>query len=380
MRVRMKTLQREADIANINADKLICHLMSGAWTDPYLSHEMMKIKNMIEIKLNEAVDKYETLLSATKGLNKNPKEEVKRVKDDNGRKVICFRCQEANHMADACSVPASALKCTKCNMVEWGNTHKFVEDKGRTHYDDSKRVEVKDATKKEEVQSKRVVAQDESPAGCANESSYEEFGFGKQVKVEQTLIKSRKKKGNNGFKQNIKIEIKKESKDEPKDESIDNYKENIDEEMVDINDGEDGENEEETASPLPYIVCAFNCRHTDCWLDGEERERQGQKDAFARLGKHKWCTLAPGKKKCSPTPPMPVRLSIKAGSMIKEGKEIVSCPDTGATVTIVNEDVARENKLKWKTSATGAPMRVCVETTLFAKVRNDTFLSNKAGK
>ena len=72
---------------------------------------------------------------------------------------------------------------------------------------------------------------------------------------------------------------------------------------------------------------------------------------------------------------MPIKLSMKANEMRKSGKEVDSCPDSGATVTIINKDFAKEHKLKWKkskvtlTSATGAKMKVSGELVLFAKER-----------
>ena len=62
--------------------------------------------------------------------------------------------------------------------------------------------------------------------------------------------------------------------------------------------------------------------------------------------------------------------------MTKEGKWVVSCPDTGASASILKESVARDCGLKWHrstvslTSATGQNMRVSGEAIFFARVRN----------
>ena len=70
---------------------------------------------------------------------------------------------------------------------------------------------------------------------------------------------------------------------------------------------------------------------------------------------------------------MPIKLSMKANEMRKSGKEVDSCPDSGATVTIINKDFAKEHKLKWKKSkvtlTSGAKMKVSGELVLFAKER-----------
>lgn len=60
MRVRMKTLLKEADITDITSDELVCHLMMAACTDGDLLQEMMKIEenDRTEAKLDETVDKY----------------------------------------------------------------------------------------------------------------------------------------------------------------------------------------------------------------------------------------------------------------------------------------------------------------------------------
>ena len=54
MRVRMKTLQKEADIEDITADDLVCHIMLAACNDSDLLQEMMKVENMTEVKLHHA--------------------------------------------------------------------------------------------------------------------------------------------------------------------------------------------------------------------------------------------------------------------------------------------------------------------------------------
>ena len=427
MRVRMKILLKEADIADITADELVCHLMMAACTDPDLLQEMMKIEEgqRTEIKLDETVDKYETLAAAAKGLNKTPKgEQAKRVKDESSKKVTCYRCQGPDHMADRCTVPASSLKCSKCKTTGKHNTHAFCKgprpNKSKED-NNSKKVEAKEEEKKE-GSGKRVVAHEGSPAGSGNDSSDEEYGFGKQVKAtEWTPVRTKK----------INPKSNKENKDEEREEGdrkrpasreaaardrvqptsqeaawdpdsdilseqnsltlyreqhsghdivpIEKSKQNLTTSSLqqEQEEEEKDEEEEEESSPLPHILRPLNCKHKDCREEEKEREKNGEEDAFARLCKHhEFCTPAPGKKKFSPTPPMPVRLSMKASEMKRQGKEIVSCPDSGATVTILNEERARENKLRWRkskvtlTSATGAPMRVSGETTLFAKVKN----------
>ena len=87
---------------------------------------MMKVDNMTEVKLNEVVDKYETLMAATKGLNKSnkDKEEAKTVKGEE-KKMTCYHCQAQGHRAEQCKVPASKLKCTTCNTVGKHNTHAY---------------------------------------------------------------------------------------------------------------------------------------------------------------------------------------------------------------------------------------------------------------
>ena len=64
---------------------------------------MMTVENMTEVKLNEVVDKYETLMAATKGLNKSnkDKEEAKVVKGEEKR-MTCYRCQAQGHRAEQC--------------------------------------------------------------------------------------------------------------------------------------------------------------------------------------------------------------------------------------------------------------------------------------
>ena len=124
MRVRMKTLQKETDIEDITADDLVCHIMLAACNDSDLLQEMMKVDNMTEVKLNEVVDKYETLMAATKGLNKSNKEEAKTVKSEE-KKITCYRCRAQGHRADQCQVPPSKLKCTTCNTVGKHNTHSY---------------------------------------------------------------------------------------------------------------------------------------------------------------------------------------------------------------------------------------------------------------
>ena len=436
MRVRMKTLLKEADITDITSDELVCHLMMAACTDGDLLQEMMKIEenDRTEAKLDETVDKYETLVAAAKGLNKVPKgEQVKRVNEETKR-VICYRCQRPDHMADKCPVPATSLKCSKCKTTGRHNTHAFCKGP-RPNNNNSKKVDAKEEEKKdnktEETTGKRVVGHEGSPAGSGDESSGEEYGTGRQVIAAESKPKkvSKKKKQKRskiegetkeGEKDDVEKQVKvrtssttsASSQEAARDRvvhsslqpnsltlhceqspghvivPIEMNNQNITTSILqqpdvtgETDEGEkeeeeDDEEEEEESSPLPHILRPLNCKHKDCREEELEKEKMGEEDAFARLCKHhEFCTPGPGKRKFSPTPPMPVRLAMKASEMFREGKDIISCPDSGATVTILNEEVARRNKLRWKkskvtlTSATGASMRVSGETTLFAKVR-----------
>ena len=191
MRVRMKILLKEADIADITADELVCHLMMAACTDADLLQEMMKIEEgaRTEAKLDEVVDKYETLAAAARGLNKTPKgEPINRVRDES-KQVICYRCQSTDgHMADKCTVPASSLKCSKCKTTGLHNTHPYCKRKNNS----SKKVDAKEdkkQEKKEEESGKRVVGRDDSPAGTSNETSDEEYGTSRQVIAKETKSK-----------------------------------------------------------------------------------------------------------------------------------------------------------------------------------------------
>ena len=461
MRVRMKILMKEADIMDITADELVCHLMMAACTDGELLQEMMKIEegDRTEAKLDEIVDKYETLAAAAKGLNKPPKgEKVNRV-NEGDKKVICYRCQGTDgHMADKCPVPAASLKCSKCKTTGRHNTHSFCKGprSNKAKVDNkSKKVDAKEEEKKEEETGKRVVAHEGSPAGSGEESSEEEYGASRQVKASEAKTKESKKMKKKN-KPKIKTEIKDEAKEEVDDKTLDE-KANRDQvasqeavrdsasireeardpaasreavresssireaardlklnsltlyceqppgqatvpintnnqdfttsflqqnhprpdEMGVDEEDEEEEEEEEQSSPLPPILRPLNCKHKECGKEEKEREDRGEEDAFARLCKHhEFCTPGPGKRKFSPTPSMPLKLAMKASEMSRLGKEIISCPDSGATVTIINEEVARKNRLTWKkskvtlTSATGASMRVSGEIKLFAKVKN----------
>ena len=199
MRVRMKILLKEADIAYITADELVCHLMMAACTDADLLQEMMKIEEgaRTEAKLDEVVDKYETLAAAARGLNKTPKgEPINRVRDES-KQVICYRCQSTDgHMADKCTVPASSLKCSKCKTTGLHNTHPYCKRKNNS----SKKVDAKEdkkQEKKEEESGKRVVGRDDSPAGTSNETSDENMARAdKSLQKKPNQRKCQKKRRN----------------------------------------------------------------------------------------------------------------------------------------------------------------------------------------
>lgn len=183
MRVRMKTLQKEADIDDITADDLVCHIMLAACNDSDLLQELMKVENMTEVKLNKVVDKYETLMAATKGLNKSnkDKEEAKVVKGER-KNMTCYRCQAQGHRAEQCKVQASKLKCTTCNTVGKHNTHPYCRGPKKEKPKKEKAKQEKEE-KKEEEKGNRVVADEgDSPAGDEDSSSGEEYGFTRQTR------------------------------------------------------------------------------------------------------------------------------------------------------------------------------------------------------
>ena len=134
------------------------------------------------------------------------------------------------------------------------------------------------------------------------------------------------------------------------------------------------EEDEETSSPLPPNMRGFNCKHAECRLECEQAAKNLGEEAYARRCKHQE-TCSQGLPGFKDTPSMPVQLSMKASTMSKRGSWVVSCPDTGATSSLLKESVARAKGLRWKsskvslTSATGQAMRVSGEAILFAKVK-----------
>ena len=135
-----------------------------------------------------------------------------------------------------------------------------------------------------------------------------------------------------------------------------------------------GEEDKETSSPLPPTWRSLNCKHAECISECEAAAKTLGEEAFARRCKHQE-TCSQGLLNFKDTPPMPVKLSMKASTMSKKGSWVVSCPDTGATSSLLKESAARARGLQWKsskvslTSATGQQMRVSGEAFLYAQVK-----------
>ena len=127
-------------------------------------------------------------------------------------------------------------------------------------------------------------------------------------------------------------------------------------------------------SPLPPMVRMLNCAHRECREDCQMAEEDGEEEAFARKCRHvEVCSQ--GLKKFTDTPPMPVQLAMKPSQMTRSGSWVISCPDTGASASILKESVAKSCRLQWAkskvtlTSATGQAMKVSGEAHIFAKVK-----------
>ena len=127
-------------------------------------------------------------------------------------------------------------------------------------------------------------------------------------------------------------------------------------------------------SPLPPMARVLNCAHKECTLESQEAEQLGGESAFVRRCRHEEI-CSQGLARFQDTPPMPVQFSMKASRMTKEGRWVISCPDTGASCSIMKESVARKCGLKWVrskvslSSATGQNMRVSGEAVFFARVK-----------
>ena len=130
----------------------------------------------------------------------------------------------------------------------------------------------------------------------------------------------------------------------------------------------------EPSSPLPPNMRSLNCKHAECISECTEVAGTLGVKAWARRCKHHE-TCSQGLHSFKDTPPMPIQLSMKASIMSKKGSWVVSCPDTGATSSLLKESVARATGLRWKsskvslTSATGQAMKVSGEAFLYARVK-----------
>ena len=119
---------------------------------------------------------------------------------------------------------------------------------------------------------------------------------------------------------------------------------------------------------------SLNCKHAECISECTKAAKTLGVEAWARRCMHHE-TCSQGSPSFKDTPPMPIKLNMKASTMSKTGSWVVSCPDTGATSSLLKESVARARGLRWKssgvslTSATGQAMRVSGEAFLYAKVK-----------
>ena len=402
---RMLTLAKDSNLVDMSRDQILCHILIRACSqDEELRAKLLEIDSgtMTLDQLIAVIERYELIQVTNRGLGKKERGVGRRVGGQEGGN-LCFRCQDprADHIAKTCPVDKKTLFCQKCHEAGRRtydhNTFssctgkppikKDFKDK-KTSKKEGAKAKKADAQETEDDQEevnknekaakgKRVHVRDLSPAGLPDSSSEdeEEVGRVRRVYVE----------GGPGVKDTFSDTDVTSSADEAVDVDVDV---NVDID-VDVDDRLSAESKRKrkkkktrvkapvgatTCSPLPPMVRVLNCSHVDCREECQQAEKSGEEDAFARRCRHEeFCSQ--GLPRFKDTPPMPLQFSTKASKMTKEGKWVVSCPDTGASASILKESVARECGLKWGrstvslTSATGQNMRVSGEAIFFARVR-----------
>ena len=395
---RMLTLAKDSNLVDMSRDQILCHILIRACSqDEELRAKLLEVdsETMTLDQLIAVIERYELIQVTNRGLGKKEKGVGRRVAGQEGGN-LCYRCQDprASHIARNCPVDRKTLFCEKCHQNGISPPHdhntfsscqgkrpkkKLPKDgkKGKNEEAKAKKTGVQDTEEDQEeevkekvAKGKRVRARGPSPAGLPESSDDDgEVGTARRIYAEEgpevrgssyltDAANSAELADNKGFLADVLAETKKKRKKKKKvgDQALRALP------------------SPSTCSPLPPMVRVLNCAHEDCRAECQKAEDSGEEDAFARRCRHEeFCSQ--GLTKFQDTPPMPIQFSTKASRMTKEGKWVVSCPDTGASASILKESVARECGLKWGrstvslTSATGQNMRVSGEAIFFARVK-----------
>ena len=190
---REKGSRRAADVANINTDQLVAHVILAGCHNQELLKKLLEIPEdeLHEQKIKEVADKFEVLKTTTKGLNKDNEDKVSgggRVQQIKGKEGYrCFKCQKEGHMSDKCKTPRAQLKCSHCKTTGRHNTIDFCKEKqqekliAEAEKDTAKanKVEGRDdlptGDKEKEGKANRVRAVEEEEDTDSNEDGQEPF-------------------------------------------------------------------------------------------------------------------------------------------------------------------------------------------------------------